>query len=121
MYQPPDSERFVDLESGIRLCYERSGNPEATPILLIMGLGQQLIAWPDELCGRLVDAGHQIVRFDNRDIGRSTHIQIRPPRMSQLIARRFDAGQYDLADMAADTAGLLDALELAPAHIVGVS
>ncbi len=86
-----------------------------------MGLGQQLIAWPDAFCELLVSAGFHVVRFDNRDIGRSWHAPIRPPRLGQLIARRFDAGQYDLSDMARDTATLIDALDISPAHVVGIS
>jgi pimeloyl-ACP methyl ester carboxylesterase len=123
MYQGDEDrpEQLVDVGRGVTLCCERLGDPAAPPMLLIMGLGQQLIAWPEELCRQLLDAGFQLIRFDNRDIGRSTHWRLRPPRMSQLIARRFDPEQYDLADMALDTANLLDALELSPAHVVGVS
>jgi pimeloyl-ACP methyl ester carboxylesterase len=114
-------EQIVDVGRGVRLCYERLGSPSDPPLLLIMGLGQQLLAWSDEFCAALVARGFQPIRFDNRDIGRSTHWATRPPGMAQLVARRFDPEQYDLGDMAADTAALLDALELSPAHVVGVS
>jgi pimeloyl-ACP methyl ester carboxylesterase len=114
-------EQLVGVGRGITLCYERFGDPSDPPLLLIMGLGQQLLAWPDEFVQALVGRGFQVVRFDNRDTGRSTHATNRPPRTPQLITRRFDDDQYDLGDLAQDTAGLLDALELRPAHIVGVS
>lgn len=115
------SEQLIDVGRGITLCAERLGDPADPPILLIMGLGQQLLAWPDELCQGLVQRGFQLVRFDNRDIGHSTHSGARPPDVKQLVTRRFAPEQYDLTDLAADSAGLIDALELAPAHIVGVS
>jgi pimeloyl-ACP methyl ester carboxylesterase len=114
-------EQIVDVGRGVRLCYERLGSPSDPPLLLIMGLGQQLLAWSDEFCSALIDRGFQPIRFDNRDVGRSTHWAMRPPGMAQLVTRRFDPEQYDLGDMAADTAALLDALELSPAHVVGVS
>jgi pimeloyl-ACP methyl ester carboxylesterase len=117
----PDSERFAKVGRGITLCYESFGDPADPPILLIQGLGTQMIGWPESLIERLVDTGYHVVRFDNRDNGRSTRIGIRPPRTWQLGVRRFDADQYTLTDMARDTAGLIDALELEPVHAVGVS
>jgi pimeloyl-ACP methyl ester carboxylesterase len=123
MYQDEThhQEQTVDVGRGISLCYERLGDPNATPLLLVMGLGQQLIAWPDAFCEALVAGGYQVIRYDNRDVGHSTHATNRPPRLGQLITRRFEPDQYDLADLADDAAGLLDALGLSPAHIVGVS
>jgi pimeloyl-ACP methyl ester carboxylesterase len=120
---PPatSGERLVDVGSGVSLCYERFGDPSDPPLLLIMGLGQQLLAWPDPFCQALTARGFQVVRFDNRDVGRSTHASTRPPRTAQLLTRRFEPDQYDLSDMARDTAGLLDALGLSPAHVVGIS
>lgn len=114
-------EQTIDVGRGITLCYERLGDPGAPPLVLIMGLGQQLMAWPDPFCEALVARGFQVVRFDNRDVGRSSHAATRPPRLKQLITRRFAPDQYDLDDLAADTAGLLGALELTPAHVVGIS
>jgi pimeloyl-ACP methyl ester carboxylesterase len=114
-------EHRVDVGGSIRLCSERFGNPTDPPLVLIMGLGRQLIAWPRALCEQLAARGFHVVRFDNRDIGRSTHVSTAPPTTAQLIARRFDPDQYTLADMARDTAGLIDALALRPAHIVGAS
>lgn len=117
---PP--EQLTPVGRGIKLCWQGFGDPSAPPILLVQGLGTQLIAWPAELCERLVDAGFYVLRYDNRDIGRSTRLaEVPPPTNLRLLAKRFDPGQYDLDDMADDAAGLLDALELAPAHVVGVS
>jgi pimeloyl-ACP methyl ester carboxylesterase len=116
-----EGEQIADVGRGISICYERLGSPADPPLLLIMGLGQQLLAWPDPFCSALSARGLQPIRFDNRDIGRSTHASTRPPRMAQLIARRFDPQQYDLRDMARDTAGLLGALDISKAHVVGVS
>jgi pimeloyl-ACP methyl ester carboxylesterase len=86
-----------------------------------MGLGQQLLAWPDALWQGLVERGFQVVRFDNRDVGRSTKSSAPLPGMAELVTRRFAPEQYTLTDMAADTASLIDHLELGPVHVVGVS
>lgn len=114
-------QHAIDAGGGVSLCYERFGDPADPPLVLVMGLGRQLIAWPEQLCEELSARGLHVLRFDNRDIGRSTHASFAPPRTSQLLTRRFVPEQYSLADMAADTVGLIDALELGPAHIVGVS
>ena len=114
-------ERLADVGRGIELCYRTTGDPAGPPLLLIMGLGQQLIAWRDEFVDLLADRGFFVVRFDNRDVGRSTRMRTPPPSAQQLMTRRFSEDQYVLADMAADTAGLLDALEIDAAHIVGIS
>jgi pimeloyl-ACP methyl ester carboxylesterase len=115
------AEEFVDVGGAIRLCYERFGNEADPPMLLIMGLGTQMIGWPDDFCQQLADRGFHVVRFDNRDIGHSTRIHGRPPTARQLITRRIDPVLYDLTDMAGDAAGLLRELQIAPAHIVGAS
>ena len=114
-------ERFVDVGGGITLCYDEFGDPADPPLLLIMGLATQMIAWHDDFCRQLAGHGFHVVRFDNRDVGRSTHMSFRPPTPGQLLRRRVGPGQYTLSDMAGDTAGLLRALDLAPAHVVGVS
>jgi pimeloyl-ACP methyl ester carboxylesterase len=90
-------------------------------MLLIMGLGMQMLGWPDEFCEQLAERGFYVVRFDNRDVGRSTRIHGRPPTPAQLLQRRIRPVLYTLSDMAADAAGLLRGLGLAPAHIVGAS
>jgi pimeloyl-ACP methyl ester carboxylesterase len=90
-------------------------------MLLIMGLATQMIGWPDEFCAELAGRGFHVVRFDNRDIGRSTHMNGRPPTPRQLIRRRIDPVLYTLSDLANDTAGLMSQLGIAPAHVVGAS
>jgi pimeloyl-ACP methyl ester carboxylesterase len=115
------AEQFVDVGGAITLCYERFGSEADPPMLLIMGLGTQMIGWPDEFCEQLADRGFQVVRFDNRDVGRSTKIHGRPPTPRELITRRIDPVLYTLSDMAGDAAGLLRELRLEPAHVVGAS
>jgi pimeloyl-ACP methyl ester carboxylesterase len=115
------AERRCDAGRDITLCYEAFGDPADPTILLVAGLGQQLVSWPQELCDGLVARGFHVVRFDNRDVGRSTRIASPPPAPPKMLLRRFPPGQYDLSDMAADAAGLLRALERDAAHVVGVS
>ena len=113
------TERIVDVGRGISLAYEEIGDGE--PLVLVAGLGQQLHSWPDEFCSQLADRGYRVIRFDNRDVGRSTHLRFRPPSVGAIVTRRWPPEQYDLSDMAADTVGLLDALGIESAHIAGVS
>ncbi len=115
------AEQFCDIGGGIRLCYERFGEESDPPMLLIMGLGTQMIAWPDEFCAQLAERGFHVVRFDNRDIGRSTRINGAPPTPRQLLTRKIAPVLYTLSDMATDAANLLRELNLAPAHVVGAS
>jgi len=115
------NEQFCDVGQGITLCYETFGEEAAPPMLLIQGLGMQMVGWPEEFCEQLAARGFYVVRFDNRDTGRSTHVSGRPPTAGQLVRRRIDPVLYTLSDMAQDAAGLLRELELEPAHIVGVS
>ena len=105
----------------MRLCYETFGSEDDPPMLLIMGLGMQMLGWPEDFCEQLAGRGFYVVRFDNRDIGRSTRIHGRPPTPSQLLRRKIDPVLYLLSDMADDAAGLLRELDLAPAHVVGAS
>ena len=108
--------------SGIEVAYERIGDRGALPVLLIMGAGAQMISWPDGFCAELAGRGLQLIRFDNRDAGRSTHFPDGPvPDLAAALAGDFSSASYTLADMAADTAGLLDVLGLGSAHIVGAS
>jgi pimeloyl-ACP methyl ester carboxylesterase len=86
-----------------------------------MGLATQMIAWHEDFCGQLAERGFYVVRFDNRDIGRSTHFDFRPPTIGQMMRRRVGSDQYSLSDMAADSAGLLRELGISPAHVVGAS
>jgi pimeloyl-ACP methyl ester carboxylesterase len=115
------SEQFCDVGGGITLCYETFGERSDPTALLIMGLGTQMLAWHVEFCEALAARGLHVVRFDNRDIGRSTHLSGRPPTIPQLLTRSRRAARYTLTDMAGDAAGLLRELELAPAHVIGAS
>jgi pimeloyl-ACP methyl ester carboxylesterase len=115
------AEELCDIGGAITLCYERFGSESDPPMLLIMGLGTQMIGWPDEFCEQLAARGFQVIRFDNRDIGRSTRIHGAPPTPRQLLTRKIDPVLYTLADMADDAGGLVQQLQAAPAHIVGAS
>jgi pimeloyl-ACP methyl ester carboxylesterase len=114
-------EEFLDVGRGVTLCYEAFGDPDDPPILLVMGLATQMIAWHEDFCEQLAERGFHVVRFDNRDIGRSTHFDFRPPSVKQMLTRRLNPEQYTLSDMAEDSLGLLRELDLAPAHVVGAS
>src|SRR5436305_15103211 len=114
-------EQFCRVSPEIELCYEPFGDPSEPTALLVMGLATQMIAWPDDFCAELAGRGFHVVRFDNRDIGKSTHIAARPPTLFQLLRRSKRATSYTLADMADDAAGLLVELDLAPAHVIGAS
>jgi pimeloyl-ACP methyl ester carboxylesterase len=114
-------ERFCEVGGGIRLCYDTFGDPADPPLLLVMGLGTQMIAWHEDFCERLVGEGFHVIRYDNRDIGRSTHMEGAPtPTIPQLLMRRPPAA-YRLEDMAGDAAGLLDGLGIPAAHVAGAS
>ena len=112
--------------TGVELCYEEAGDRANETILLIMGLGVQLTHWPDEFVEALVARGYHVVRFDNRDIGLSQKWgDVKPPSVVwQLLRARIGwkaKVPYTLAQMAADAAGLLDALKIDKAHAVGAS
>jgi pimeloyl-ACP methyl ester carboxylesterase len=115
------SEQFCDVGRGMTLCYETFGEPSDPTALLIMGLGTQMVAWQEDFCNELAGRGLHVVRFDNRDIGRSTHVSGRPPSTGELLRRSGRAARYTLADMADDSAALLTELDLAPAHVIGAS
>ncbi|MES2753931.1 MAG: alpha/beta hydrolase [Pseudomonadota bacterium] len=112
--------------NGVELFYEDFGDPADPAILLVMGLGTQLIAWPDGLVDRLVAGSFRVIRYDNRDIGQSTHLHgakaVSPIRamISARLGFKFPVA-YTLTDMAADAIGLLDALGIERAHLVGAS
>jgi pimeloyl-ACP methyl ester carboxylesterase len=114
-------ERFCELESGVTLCYEAFGAPDDPTMLLVMGLGTQMLGWPDEFCAALASRGFRVIRFDNRDTGRSSSMPGRPPSLGEMLLRRVEHPPYTLSDMAADTIGLLDALRIDTAHVVGAS
>jgi pimeloyl-ACP methyl ester carboxylesterase len=116
-----DGQKFADAGRGITLCYERIGSPDAPPLVLVCGLGQQLHSWPRPFCEELADRGFCVIRFDNRDSGRSTHIARKPPGLAAMLTRRMGSGQYHLGDMARDATGLLDHLGYRDAHVAGAS
>jgi pimeloyl-ACP methyl ester carboxylesterase len=112
--------------NGLEFAYDERGPSSAPVILLIMGLGTQMIAWPEHFCDQLAAAGFRVVRFDNRDIGLSTKIEDAPRiRLAGVLFKAFLGRRvrspYSLEEMAADAAGLLDALDIKTAHIVGAS
>ncbi len=114
-------ERFCDLGE-VTLCYETFGDADAPAVLLIMGLGTQMVAWHEDFCTQLAERGFHVIRFDNRDVGHSTSLDhVKPPTRGQLIRRRPGAATYDLSDMAGDAVGLLDHLGIETAHVVGAS
>ncbi len=108
--------------AGIDIAYEQFGQPGSPPVLLIMGLGTQMLGWPDGFCVVLASHGVHVIRFDNRDIGLSTHMSQAPaPDVPAALAGSTGSASYNLTDMAADTIGLLDVLQLSSAHLVGAS
>ena len=119
-HQPPQIART----NGIDICYEIFGDANADPMLLIMGLGAQMIHWDDEFCVNLAARGFRVIRFDNRDIGKSSHLsggtRLTPLELLKLRFLKIPvAATYKLIDMAKDTVGLMDALGIKSAHLVG--
>src|SRR3954468_3232313 len=114
--------RRADVGGGIELAYERFGEPAGPPLLLVMGLATQMLGWPHEFCAGLAARGLSVVRFDNRDIGLSTHLHdAPPPDVAAAMMGNTSSASYTLSDMARDAAGLLDALDVESAHVVGAS
>ncbi len=118
-------EQFVRA-NGIDICYEIFGDPNAEPMLLIMGLGAQMVLWDDAFCEQLAARGFRVIRFDNRDIGRSSKLaggkRLTPLELLKLRFLHIPvAAPYRLHDMAKDTVALMDALSIQSAHLVGAS
>jgi pimeloyl-ACP methyl ester carboxylesterase len=112
--------------NGIDLCYEIFGEPGAEPMLLIMGLGAQMIHWDDDFCWQLAARGFRVIRFDNRDIGKSSKMtggkRLGPVELLKLRFLKIPiAAPYKLSDMAEDVIGLMDVLGINSAHVVGAS
>lgn len=112
--------------NGIEIEYETFGDRSGRPLLLIMGLGAQLLLWEEEFCSELVERGHFVIRYDNRDVGLSTKLEdAGEPNMLEVMQAAAAGGPvesaYTLDDMADDAAGLLDALELESTHVAGAS
>lgn len=110
------------VANGIEIEYESFGSPTNPAMLLVMGLGMQLTGWDPELCALLAKQGFHVIRFDNRDIGLSTHLDDAPvPDPLTVLGGDTSGVPYLLADMADDAAGLLTALGISGAHVVGAS
>ncbi len=112
--------------NGLEIAYEEIGPRAGRPLVLVMGLGVSLVFWEDEFCAMLAERGHRVIRFDNRDVGRSTKLDaLGIPNvmeaMTALATGKSIAGPYLLSDMARDTIGLMDALGIERAHVVGAS
>jgi len=116
-------ELLAPVSAEIELCYQTFGDPSAEPLLLVMGLGGPMTWWPEELCVRLAEAGFHVVRYDNRDTGRSSRVAGRVTTAS--LARAFvgapTRAPYSIADLAADALGLMDHLGWSSAHVAGIS
>lgn len=112
----------VNVSETIELAYESFGNQADPPMLLVMGLGAQMIAWSDEFCAQLAARGYRVIRFDNRDVGLSTNFVGGPaPDVAKAMTGDYSSAAYTLSDMAGDAVGLLDALDIRTAHVVGAS
>ncbi len=114
------------MANGLRLAYDEFGDPKNPAIVLVMGLGTQMTAWPEALCQGLAENGFRVIRFDNRDIGLSQQIETKKPISIIKLVLRSKLGlsiktPYTLRDMAADAVGVLDFLEIDSAHWVGAS
>jgi pimeloyl-ACP methyl ester carboxylesterase len=114
------AEQFCTV-GDIELCYETFGDPAHPALLLTMGLATQMIGWHEQFCSALADRGFHVIRYDNRDVGRSKSVGGPAPTLLQLLRRDKRAAAYTLADMAADGIGLLDHLEIERAHVMGAS
>ncbi len=107
--------------AGTNIYYEVLGRPAHETLILISGLGSQLVYWTDELCQVFVDRNFQVVRFDNRDVGLSSKTSGPAQPVSEILRSEAIDAPYSLSDMAEDTIGILDALEIETAHMMGVS
>jgi pimeloyl-ACP methyl ester carboxylesterase len=112
--------------NGIEICYDTFGSPKDPALILLMGLGCQMVLWAEDFCQRLANCGYYVIRFDHRDLGESAKMNHLPvPRLAPVVLKsqlRLPVEvPYTLLDMAKDTIGLLDALEIKRAHWVGAS
>lgn len=118
------TDRIARLDSGLSLAYETFGDPDDQTLLLVMGLGCPMNWWRTEFCESLADHGFHVVRYDSRDVGRSTRFDRAPVTRAQVVSTftglRRDV-PYAMTDLAADAVGLLDALGVDAAHVVGQS
>jgi pimeloyl-ACP methyl ester carboxylesterase len=114
-------EQFCTISDNVELCYETFGDPADPAMLLVMGLATQMVGWHEEFCEELAGRGFHVIRFDNRDIGRSKAQKHPVPTIRQLVMRDKRAAGYTLDDMADDSFALLDHLGIERAHVAGVS
>ncbi len=117
---------LIQTKTGVELCYDTFGDPSGRPLILIIGLATQMISWPEPFCRMLAHEGHFVVRFDNRDVGLSSKMESQGlPDLERLWTQSMMGmsiqSPYTLSDMAADTIGLMDELEIDRAHICGMS
>ncbi len=120
---PVSEELFAPITPGLELCYQTFGSPDGEPLVLVMGLGGPMNWWDADLCKMLAEAGFHVVRYDNRDTGRSTRLKGRVTRR-QLVRSFLGSGgrpPYTLSDMAGDAFALMDHLGWESAHVAGVS
>ncbi|MFC6286175.1 alpha/beta fold hydrolase [Nocardioides sp. GCM10027113] len=120
---PVSEELFAPVSRDVELCYQTFGDPDGDPLLLVMGLGGPMTWWDPELCRLLAAAGFFVIRYDNRDVGRSSRL---PGRVTRSMVLRAFAGRpvrapYTMDDLAEDGFALLDHLGIDAAHVVGVS
>ncbi|MBC9225889.1 alpha/beta fold hydrolase [Aeromicrobium sp. 636] len=116
-------ELFAHLPSGLDLCHQTFGDPQDQPVLLIMGLGGPMTWWPEEFCRLLAGRGFHVIRYDNRDTGRSTKLRHHQVSRTDVVKAFLGRGTapYGIDDLADDAVGLLDHLGIDAAHVVGVS
>jgi pimeloyl-ACP methyl ester carboxylesterase len=125
--EPPEvkvsDELLAPVSPGVEICYQTFGSPEDDPLLLVMGLGGPMNWWDPELCRQLARAGFYVIRYDNRDTGRSTHLDTRVTRsmLVRAFAGRRVRAPYSISDLGADAFGLMEHLGLDSAHLVGIS
>lgn len=122
----PHSDLSISQANGIQIAYDTFGDQGSPPLLLIMGLGGQMINWHEEFCAQLATKGYWVIRFDNRDVGLSSKFDEAGVPNLGALTRAIERGHavdlpYTLHDMADDVVGLLDALQISSAHILGTS
>jgi pimeloyl-ACP methyl ester carboxylesterase len=115
------AEQFCTLADGHEVCFETFGDPSDPALLLTMGLATQMLGWHEDFCDALAGRGFHVIRYDNRDVGRSQRMNGRVPSTLELLRRDKRAASYTLEDMAADGIGVLDHLGIERAHVIGAS
>ncbi len=115
-----ERERLITA-NGIEMAFDEFGDPEGTPLLLVMGLGMQMIAWDERFCEQLAERGYRVIRFDNRDTGHTTKCDSMPVPSRAAMISGLGKPAYLLSDMASDAVCLMDHLGIERAHLAGVS